>query len=316
MFIGFLAAMVLVSAAFGQDGVDPGLPDDLTPPEEPMQDPQPIPGLEEADFRIRPAAMLAEGTFVSRRAGRIARLPSGERAFVFSPDDQGITLRPMVLMPSLRLQRLDQALEDRDPAILITGEVFAYMGINYLLPTDFSITGSAPLPTQRPAPSPPPAAPGAPAPPAEPAVQDLIRELEQQRQRPRPTDPLLAETPPRRDPAMRLDPLPLPANTAAPASLIPEGQTISRRRGRMIRLPAGEWAIAFDTGPQHETNLDRPLVLLPSQNLQRMQAWAGRFADTVPIEISGRVTQYRGRNFLIPTLYRIYPATTLLEPIQ
>jgi hypothetical protein len=322
--IGLVAALLLGPAALAQDAVDTGLPDDLEPPEEPIeQEPQPIPGLEEADFRIRPAAMLAEGTFISRRAGRVAVLPGGERAFVFSPDEQGITLRPMILMPSLPLQRMEQAMEDRNPAFLITGEIFAYLGVNYLLPTTFSIAPPQPATPTSPRGAPPPPPPTPPA-TADPTVEDLIRQLEQQRQRPRSTDPVLPGVPPPTEPigpasaaaAARVDPLAAPAPAAAAASLIPEGQTLTRRRGRLIRLAAGEWAIAFDTGPQHDTMLDRPLLLLPSLNLQRLQGWAGRFGDAVPLEISGRITQYRGRNYLIPTLYRIYPVNTPLEPIQ
>jgi hypothetical protein len=81
-------------------------------------------------------------------------------------------------------------------------------------------------------------------------------------------------------------------------------------------MAGGEWTVAFDTGVEHRTDLDLPLILTPSLNLQRMQAWAGRIGDLVPLEISGRITQYQGRNYLIPTLYRLYPQSTPLEPIQ
>jgi hypothetical protein len=258
-----------------------------------------FPGLEQADVRLRVGRLLPEGTFITRRAGRLVALPSGERALVFHPDEQGVTLRPMVLIPSLARQRMEQAVEDRELEFLVSGEVFVHHGLNYLLPTGFTLTA----PRQaRPVPS--PALPPQPAPP-DPSVEELIRELERLRQRQEPEPG--RELPPRvAEPALR----------ASAAQLMPEGQILMRRRGRMIRLAGGEWAIAFDSGPDQEPVFDRPLVLTPSLNLQRMQGWAGRAGDATSLEISGRITQYRGRNYLIPTLFRVYPATTALEPMQ
>jgi hypothetical protein len=278
-----------------------------------------VPGLGQTNVRVTPARLLPEGTFL-RRSGQMVRLPTGERAFVFDAEEGAPVLRPMVLVPSLTLQRMEQAVEEREAEMTVTGEVFAYLGVNYLLPATFSM-GAPPAVA--------PAVPREPTPPGvDPAVEELIRELERQRARPRAIDPAAPILPPagprdveRREGAPgdgpgRGEARARPGTEAAPAGLLPEGQSVLRRRGRLIRLPGGEWAVAFDSGPRQEIGLDRPLVLTPSMNLQRMQAWAGRLGDRTPLEISGRVTQYHGRNYLVPTLFRVYPASTPLEPIQ
>jgi hypothetical protein len=265
-----------------------------------------VPGLQTADFRIRPGPVVPEGTFVYRERGRLVALPTAERAFVFTASEGQQARRPMVLIPSLTLQRMEQATEGREVDFLVSGEVFAYRGVNYLLPTYFVLTPRAePTPVPVPVPDPDP-------------VEALIRDLEQQRHqttpspglrpgdRTLPPSPALAET---QDPAGT-------RQTAASPTLLPEGEVLVRRRARLVRQAGGEWAVVFDTGPEQEPAFDRPLVLTPSLTLQRMQAWAGRLGDTVTLEISGRITQYRGRNYLIPSVFRVYPSSTPLEPIH
>lgn len=322
-----ILALALAAPVCAQDGFDeppPEPPIEEPLPELPPADPgaQPIPGLGETDFRIRSAPLIAEGTFLIRRPGRVIILPTGERVFAFSPDERGTAMRPMVLIPSLTLQRMEQAAEGRETAFIITGEVFMYLGVNYLLPDVFTVI--APETIERP-PEQPQETPASPPTGRDPAIEELIRDLERQRQRPRVVDPSAARVPepaaPDRpsvpdDAGLSTDLALRAPGAAAAAGLLTDRQTLDRRRGRLIRLPGGEWAIAFDNGPRHDPLLDRPLILVPSLTLQRMQTWAGRMGDAVPIEVSGRITQYRGRNYLIPTVFRLYPVTTPLEPIQ
>jgi hypothetical protein len=265
-----------------------------------------IPGLEDADFRITPAPLRREGSFITRQRGSMVRLPSGDKAFIFHKDAQGRAERPMVLLPCLTLQGMEQIVADRndDTAFLITGQVYAYRGVNYILttaaPTASIAEPSRPSPTPD-APKSDPPKPDDPSrsspdksaerPNTDPAVQDLIRDLEAQRDRPRTLGGTSAPA--------------APKPSAAPTDLLREDSTISLRRGRIVRLAGGEWAFAFDNSPAGEPGSDRVLVLNPCQNLQSMEAWAARLGDSATLLLSGRIYQYQGRNHIIPTMYQI-----------
>jgi hypothetical protein len=312
------ALLLLASPLYAQDHPDPPprpAPKPIAPKSAPPRDDS-IPGLEDADFRIAPAPLRREGSFITRQRGSMLRLPGGDKAFIFHKDAQGRAERPMVLLPCLTLQSMEQILADRndDTAFLITGQVYAYRGVNYLLPTaapTASIAGIAkpespnphtpkldPNPTPQPAqppdkPSDKPTDKPADKPadkPNDPAVQDLIRDLEAQRDRPR----TLGGTP-----------APSTPKPAASTDLLPEGSTISLRRGRIVRLNGGEWAFAFDNAPTGDPDSDRALVLSPCQNLQGMESWAARLGDGATLLMSGRIYQYQGRNHIIPTMYQI-----------
>jgi hypothetical protein len=259
-----------------------------------------IPGLEDADFRIAPAPLRREGSFITRQRGSVVRLPSGDKAFIFHKDAQGRAERPMVLLPCLALQSMEQIAADRneDTAFLITGQVYAYRGVNYILPTaapTVSVAESAKV-VSKPDPVPPPGGQTIEK-PADPAVQDLIRDLEAQRDRPR----TLGGAPD----------TPSPKAATATTDLMTEGAAISLRRGRIVRLSGGEWAFAFDNSPSGDAATDRALIVSPCLNLQRLESWAAQLGDGATILISGRVYQYQGRNHLIPTMYQVVTAPEL-----
>lgn len=263
----------------------------------PNLEPGAIPGLESTDFKIAPAPLLSERTTLTLRRGSMIRLPTGEPVFVFHPDSRGRAERPMVLLPSQRLQQIEQVAADRaePPVFLMTGQVFVYQGLNYLLPTAYSIVQPpSEAPAAEPAPPPPPPA-------TDPQVQDLIKQLESQRRGPRAVE--------------RTAP-PAPAVQAEPAKgLMPEGQAVVRRRGRMVRGGGGDWEFAFDRGSAGDPQIDRPMVLSPCLNLQRMEQQVAIRGEGTTFEVSGQVRTYRGRNHLAPTLFQVYGATDL-QPRQ
>lgn len=103
--------------------------------------PPPVPGLEGADFRIKEASLRYEGTFISRKVGSMVTLRTGDRAVVFQPEraPDGVAParaeRPMILIPGTHLERLEDLAATRDATTLysLTGQVFVYRGMNYLL---------------------------------------------------------------------------------------------------------------------------------------------------------------------------------------
>lgn len=263
-----------------------------------------IPGLQDADFRLERAPLRAEGTFLVEQRGSMLKLPTGEWVFVFHRDAEGKRERPMVLAPSQVLQRMEQLAADRgtEAAFSVTGQVLAYAGVNFLLPTRATLI--QPALSETPA-EPEPARADAPA-PASPVedldVQNLIRQLEAQREQSRGRG---VEGPGRSAGAR-------PADAATP---IPEDHAIVRRRGRLVRSGDGQWSFTFDTGTGTPTDVDRPMILIPCQNLQRMESWAASRGDEATFEVSGRVLTYQGRNYLLPTMFQVYPANDL-EPRQ
>ncbi len=95
--------------------------------------------------------------------------------------------------------------------------------------------------------------------------------------------------------------------------LVPEGTILTSRRGRVIRLAGGELAFSVDGDGQN--GIEPALTLLPSATLQRLEdliLWRG---EKQPVEISGRVTSYGGKNYLMPTIF-VVPAGSELGPMQ
>ncbi len=278
----------------------PAAPEGVAPTQTPSAEPRakPSEGLAPNDFAVRQAPLRREGTFLVRQRGSLVRLDSGDAAFVFHRDASGRTERPMILIQSQNLARLEQLAADsgEDAAFHVTGQVFVYRDRNYLLLT------VPPVPAGQPA-----AAPEAPKDPeegtrpgdAEPTTAELIRALEVQRERPRSLGipPVTNES---------------AASSARPGSQAqdadPEGTIITRRRARLGRLSDGSTAAVFDNDADSSPSIDRPLALAPSLNSERMEFLASTRPEGLEFEISGRVLQYKGRNLLLPVMFRIHPS--------
>jgi hypothetical protein len=276
-----------------------------------------IPGLEDADYRVHPPPLRSEGTFLIHKRGSMLRLPTGERAFIFETDDKDKTERPMVLIPNQVLQRMEQSAAERsEPSVFyITGQVFSFKNVNYLLPSaSSSLQPIADAESKPPSPEAagPTVGPPRPGDDSAPLVQELIKNLEAQHERPRAIEP---EAPPPAPTGADHESTPTlaPAIIAdtGPGHLIPEGRSILRRRARMVRISSGQWAAAFDAGPKGDPDLDQPMPLVPCLNLQRMESYANSKGDNVTLELSGQVLTYQGHNSLIPTSYRVYPSDDL-----
>jgi len=78
-----------------------------------------------------------------------------------------------------------------------------------------------------------------------------------------------------------------------------DGTLILSRRGRLLRGRRGAWIFVFDADAWGEG--DAPVVLLPSPTLNALVAGGRRTDYRVPVHISGSLSHYRGRRFLVPT---------------
>lgn len=85
--------------------------------------------------------LAREGTIILARRGKVSREASGAWQFVFDADASGRADPPLILLPCLLLERIEDLAQRRGIAtpMLISGEVTAFEGRNYLQPTSFQI---------------------------------------------------------------------------------------------------------------------------------------------------------------------------------
>ena len=77
-----------------------------------------------------------EGTFITDRTGRLTKSQDGtSEEFTFDADGQAMQDPPMVILPNLKLEMMEQAVSgsNRDLKFHITGMVTEYHSRNYLL---------------------------------------------------------------------------------------------------------------------------------------------------------------------------------------
>ena len=79
--------------------------------------------------------VMREGTFLVDRAGRLTKRADGTAEFAFESDGRALLDPPVVLVPSLKLVAMEEALKaaDKDLRFRISGMVTEYRGRNYVL---------------------------------------------------------------------------------------------------------------------------------------------------------------------------------------
>ncbi len=264
------------------------------------------------------ASLEGEGTFLVRRRATVLRAPTGEMvALLHATGDRGA--QPVVLAPNETLERLERTMEGRglDAAYWLTGQMTVYRDRNYLMPSAFGISEVVPVAEE--------VAEGvSPMPDAgveaeedagvelagsemdsgsaidamdDPSVAALIADLEERLRVPRG---LTVEGRGLSSSGVLED---VEASSAR-EPLVREGTFVLRRKARIVRTDGGAWAVALD-GDGESPAEDAPMVLLPCLMLERLERVAGEGGEGMPVEISGRVTAYKGRNFVLPALFRV-----------
>ena len=95
--------------------------------------------------------------------------------------------------------------------------------------------------------------------------------------------------------------------TTAPATVyLPEKALVVDRVGRLIHNEKGEPEFAFDAEPNGVK--PPPMVILPNQNLMQMEEAGGRAHREVLFRVTGLVTIYRDRNYILLQRVSIEPA--------
>jgi len=225
--------------------------------------------------------LVREGKRLFDREGTIVR-KGAESHFVFASGE-----RPMVLLACKPLERAENLSEfgKKPLAFLAAGIVCEYRGRNYLLLEDDARVsdgaaqepGAPPRPATRPSPDPGKKKSGPSDRDGPPGESDLSVPAAQAA----PTVPG-TQAPP-----------------AGPPRLYREGKRLMDREGRVNRL-GDQTVFIFDTG-------DTPVVLLPNKKLERMETLTDFGRKPMRFRISGRVSEYRGRNHLSMTKMVVIP---------
>lgn len=96
--------------------------------------------------------------------------------------------------------------------------------------------------------------------------------------------------------------------------LMAEGSFIVRKRGVLMVTDWGAYIFSF--APSADGTRDRPVAILPCETLRRMESAAGAAGDHQPAGssrvvvigafiLSGQVTVYQGRNYVLPTAFSL-----------
>lgn len=207
--------------------------------------------------------------------------------------------RSIRLLPCLALQAME-SVEKAHTGFVISGMLTQYQHQLYMLPdADVRLLTKAP----RTAKAPPLAAAtqadaktGGQKPTAREVLERLLSHHIS-----RPVEQLVKIQP--KLTAKSIPDLPQPVGYAPPPALR-EGAYIWNRPGRLLfNQPLHEWIFVFQAdGPGLS---EPPLILLPCHLLQRMEVRSGRYGTEIKFRVSGKITQFRGRNYLFITYYEV-----------
>jgi hypothetical protein len=251
---------------------------------------------------LRRAPLLREGGFLIKVEGEIER-NARLGVYVYSPlaTATGGIRRELILLPSrglddlVRLESVQSTAKRGNPiagVYEVTGKVLVFQGRNFLLP-------EAIVPLTRIENSPDAKVDSSPQADAEPAIApDAAADIEAESEE----RDYAAEIDARLQERIGAVPRSLDVLAAPPAETasLRAGTRFVQRRGRVVRDPgSGIWRFVLEGDGRKGDAVS--LDLLPCLELERLirrtrQAGVGR-----PVLLSGVVTIFQGRNYLLPT---------------
>lgn len=243
--------------------------------------------------RIQPP-LLREGGYLLREPGEVT-INSTLGVHQFRPlkiEDGGIR-RELILLPSRAMNDLVKLLalaekndDTRSMVYEVSGKVLVYRGRNFVLPqTVVQLDQTAAEIEENDKPDAVGAAPPEEEIPLDPESDDLAAAIEAR------LKARIGAVPRSVDVASASD-----ASNAPPP--LRAGTRLQNRRGHLVRDPSsGTWRFVFDGSPIAPE-------LLPCQELQRIENRTRQTAVPTPLLVSGVVTSFHGRNYLLPTAFR------------
>lgn len=259
--------------------------------------------------------LLREGSYLTDLIGAL-KIDEATGAWVFIPETpatDGSRLRLFVI-PSTALEQMQRTVESTELDVLfrLTARVFVYEQRNFILPL-------APTRLERyqeaapPAPTPGPGSGdtngGQPAtPPAgEQTAEEIMRSLRENVPLPRALESLPGASGGGGGAGTgSTGSAGSAGGSEREARLLEEETILVSRRGRLTRSSSGVLHFVFDADAAGLN--DPPMSLLPCLLLERLHRdfrTLGTTHSDASILISGRVYTFRGKNYLLPTVYRI-----------
>ena len=258
--------------------------------------------------------LVREGSEIVDRTGILHHASGGNGDQIFFPGDANTPALTITALPDLQLMSMEnaQAETTRDLRFVVSGIVTEYKGKNYILlearPDESDRLMPPSLLVKHPsAASAPEVSPGshaAGAQPALPAEQILNQMLV--------TSPKVAPVPRAATMAPMIDRTTGDHAIApgAPAILVRrEGSQIIDRVGHLTHTPDGmQPQFSFDSdGSAME---DPPLIILPNLKLAIMENSVQAQNKDLRFRVTGMVTEYRGRNYILLQKAVVIPETT------
>jgi hypothetical protein len=255
---------------------------------------------------------VREGTHFVARTGRLDHTSDRQQPIItFDSDIAGTKSSSMIVMPNLNLYSMESAATAKGAPIdfRISGMVTEYKGKNYILLDNVQTTlasPAAPAVTT----SPPPARPKPKSTQAPIASQQLLPGMVAVTNESAATkmDRLLAPLPNAgNELPVVADLTPATNVTTGTAAVAPdapvlkvmrEGTHLTERIGRLNHTPDGSQAI-FTFDADGKTMSDPPMVILPNLKLASMEGQVLGRAGDLHFRISGTVTEYKGRNYIL-----------------
>jgi len=96
------------------------------------------------------------------------------------------------------------------------------------------------------------------------------------------------------------------APNAPTLPLVREGTFVTNRLGRLTRTADNQWEFTFESDAK--TLQDPPMLLLPNLQLMALEKEATSSGRDLQFRVTGMVTEYRGRNYLLLEKVTIVPA--------
>jgi hypothetical protein len=88
-------------------------------------------------------------------------------------------------------------------------------------------------------------------------------------------------------------------------TVLPEGTFIIDRAGRLTRNRSGQAEFTFDADGR--ALRDPPMIILPNRELMRMENHVAASSRDLRFRITGMVTEYRGRNYILLEKVTVIP---------
>jgi hypothetical protein len=252
-----------------------------------------------------------EGTYLNRRPGKLARSPDG-KSWQFTPDPMmanAVSMPTLTVLPCRALAAMEEALKGASEGrFVVSGTVTMYNTQPFVV-VDLATTGEAPatLAAEKTEPLPPPTP--TTAPPAPAAPEQMLNQMLRSAAGTgvgSAARPLQPTTSPTKD-------LTSGAGAVAPGaptlSVIREGTFLVDRTGRLVRGADGQsYEFAFESDGR--AMKDPPVIILPNLKLMAMEQAAKGSNRNLRFRITGMVTEYNGRNYVLLEKVVVVPEIT------